>query len=254
VALGRTLAALAGPAELAGPAAQPGATRVAIIVDAIEDQDLTTIAAAVADWPLLTGSAGLAAGLSGPRPSHARSTAIHPGRRLVLCGSASVASRNQVAAARVRIPSAKLDLSALANDRDQEFARLAAWLQRTAGETAPTTPLMVYAVGPEDGPVAPLAAAQLADAIEDCLAELAVAAMRGDTRQLLVAGGETSGAVVERLGVRRLAIGPSIAQGVPWTSARLAGGTDVNLALKSGNFGDPDIFVTAWRMLDHPSR
>jgi 3-dehydrotetronate 4-kinase len=63
----------------------------------------------------------------------------------------------------------------------------------------------------------------------------------------VVAGGETSGAVVEALGVRALAIGPEIAPGVPWTAA--VGGAPLRLALKSGNFGGPDFFIRAFERL-----
>jgi len=66
--------------------------------------------------------------------------------------------------------------------------------------------------------------------------------------RFLVAGGETSGAVVAALGVRALTIGPEIAPGVPWT--RSIGAPDLALALKSGNFGGPDFFLTAWSLLD----
>ncbi len=68
----------------------------------------------------------------------------------------------------------------------------------------------------------------------------------GFTR-FLVAGGETSGAVVGALGVAALQIGPEIDPGVPWT--RSIGAPDVALALKSGNFGAPDFFLKAWTKL-----
>ena len=69
---------------------------------------------------------------------------------------------------------------------------------------------------------------------------------RGFAR-LVVAGGETSGAVIEALGAKALSIGPEIDPGVPWT--RSVGGPDLALALKSGNFGAPDFFLKAWRLL-----
>ena len=68
----------------------------------------------------------------------------------------------------------------------------------------------------------------------------------GFTR-MIVAGGETSGAVVNGLGVTALEIGPEIDPGVPWT--RSIGGTELALALKSGNFGAPDFFLKAWDRL-----
>ena len=68
----------------------------------------------------------------------------------------------------------------------------------------------------------------------------------GFTR-MIVAGGETAGAVVNGLGVTALEIGPEIDPGVPWT--RSIGGTELALALKSGNFGAPDFFLKAWDRL-----
>jgi len=68
---------------------------------------------------------------------------------------------------------------------------------------------------------------------------------------LVVAGGETSGAVVQALGVRQMVIGPQIDPGVPWTHARAGACADVplHLALKSGNFGAPDFFTKAFDKL-----
>ena len=66
--------------------------------------------------------------------------------------------------------------------------------------------------------------------------------------QLIVAGGETSGAVVTKLGLDLLRIGPEIDPGVPWTLAS-GGSREIALALKSGNFGSEEFFVNAWRLL-----
>ena len=66
-------------------------------------------------------------------------------------------------------------------------------------------------------------------------------------RRLVVAGGETSGAVVQALGVRHMQIGPQIDPGVPWTWAPTDLGADIHLALKSGNFGSTDFFVKTTR-------
>ena len=82
--------------------------------------------------------------------------------------------------------------------------------------------------------------------VERALAEAATHLVATGVTRLIVAGGETSGAVVGALGVKALEIGPEIDPGVPWTRAV---GRDLVLALKSGNFGAPDFFVKAWRML-----
>jgi uncharacterized protein YgbK (DUF1537 family) len=80
--------------------------------------------------------------------------------------------------------------------------------------------------------------------VEDALRAIAVGLAAAGVRRFVVAGGETSGAVTEALGVRALAIGPEIAPGVPWT--RAADGKPYALALKSGNFGGPDFFTRAF--------
>ena len=84
--------------------------------------------------------------------------------------------------------------------------------------------------------------------VEFALAAIAAGLVRAGVRRLVVAGGETSGAVVQALGVQQLRIGPPICPGVPWTQARLPhGGDALLLVLKSGNFGGPDFFVQALR-------
>jgi 3-dehydrotetronate 4-kinase len=83
--------------------------------------------------------------------------------------------------------------------------------------------------------------------LELTLGNLARTAVGLGVRRVVVAGGETSGAVVGALGVDALTIGPEIDPGVPWT--RTLAGTDLALALKSGNFGAPDFFLKAWGML-----
>ena len=84
--------------------------------------------------------------------------------------------------------------------------------------------------------------------VEKALAEIAARLVEEGVDRLIVAGGETSGAVVQRLGIQGLRIGPEIDPGVPWTMAH---GTarPLYLALKSGNFGAPDFFLKAWSRL-----
>jgi 3-dehydrotetronate 4-kinase len=91
--------------------------------------------------------------------------------------------------------------------------------------------------------------------VEDTLSRIALGLVQAGVRQLVVAGGETSGAVVQALGVQRLAIGPQIDPGVPWTAVQsaAAGGQTLHLALKSGNFGAVDFFTKAFTLLE-PAR
>jgi uncharacterized protein YgbK (DUF1537 family) len=83
--------------------------------------------------------------------------------------------------------------------------------------------------------------------IEQLMAEVAVGIVGNGVTRLIVAGGETSGAVVNALEVKVLSIGPEIDPGVPWTLSR--SGPKLALALKSGNFGAPDFFLKAWDYL-----
>jgi uncharacterized protein YgbK (DUF1537 family) len=82
--------------------------------------------------------------------------------------------------------------------------------------------------------------------VEQALAAATRQLVASGFSRLIVAGGETSGAVVNGLGVTALEIGPEIDPGVPWTRAI---GHDLVLALKSGNFGAPDFFTKAWKLL-----
>jgi len=84
--------------------------------------------------------------------------------------------------------------------------------------------------------------------VEDTLAAVAVALQAMDFRRFIIAGGETSGAVVNALDVKALRIGPEIDPGVPWTVS-LGDDKPVALALKSGNFGANDFFLKAWKAL-----
>ena len=84
--------------------------------------------------------------------------------------------------------------------------------------------------------------------VEHTLASIAEALVARGVRRLVVAGGETSGAVVSQLGVAALRIGADIDPGVPWTYAE-GSGAPLLLALKSGNFGAPDFFLKAFRQL-----
>jgi len=107
-------------------------------------------------------------------------------------------------------------------------------------------PVLVYATAPPDEIASAqwvLGAERAAGLVEAAFRTIAVTLAANGVRAFVVAGGETSGAVVEALGVRALAIGPEIDPGVPWT--RAVGGEPFWLALKSGNFGGPDFFAKA---------
>ncbi|WP_307853726.1 3-oxo-tetronate kinase [Streptomyces tagetis] len=236
----------------------PGALRAAldassddgpcyVVVDAIDDEDLTRIAAATAHHPLVTGGSGLALGLPSRGAPATAAMPVVPGHRAVLAGSASAATRAQTEAALPDLPSTRLDLAALRADAAAEVARLTDWA-RAHWSAAPGRPVLVYAVGSlsdieRDPPEGQRPAAEL---VEEALADCAVAFAGAGARQFVVAGGETSGSVVRALGVRRLELGPALAPGVSWAHGSAPDGASYNLALKSGNFGGRSLFTGAW--------
>jgi 3-dehydrotetronate 4-kinase len=232
---------------------EPAAQKAITILDATSDADLRTIAAATDDFPLVTGAAGLALGLTGPHPDSARAPSTGDGPGVVLSGSASAATRAQVAHARDRLPHRRLDLRALREDFGAAVAELVSFA-RECWEKDPAQPPVIYAVAQESDVErrAPRGGADAATLAEQALSRCAAELVASGARHLLVAGGETSGAVVTALGARSLHIGNPIAPGVCWAraDAHLDGRAHpVDLALKSGNFGGTDIFTTAWDAL-----
>lgn len=169
------------------------------------------------------------------------------GAALVISGSCSAATRRQVAAAiEAGLPAWRIDPLGGEPLPDQARAALD-WL---AGQDS-AKPALVYSTAEPDAIAAAkasLGSERAGQLIEHALADVAAGAVAAGVTRLLVAGGETSGAVVGRLGVDSLEIGPEIAPGVPWT--RSTGTPSLALALKSGNFGADDIFVKAWELLE----
>ena len=226
--------------------ADPGTPRIHVL-DAIDESDLATIAAAAEPLPLWSGGSGLALGLPPGPATDAREIPVVPGHRVVLAGSASAATRRQVAAVADRMPSRRLDLAALRTDPAGTVDDLVTW---AAAQWRQDTPVLIYAVGSLDHVEPARPGTEPASVlVERALAGCAVGLAGRGARQFLVAGGETSGAVTAALGVTALRIGPAVAPGVAWAAGTTAAGDPVDLALKSGNFGADDIFVTAWDRL-----
>ena len=244
---------IAQPVVAAGPTAVRAAldalaadgVRLAI-ADAIADADLRVLGEACADAPLITGGSGIALGLpanfrrAGLLRPHRPELAPVGGPGVVICGSCSVATRRQVERHAARAPALRLDVDALLDGR-LDAAALADWVLAREGGVAP----IVYSSADPEAVRAAQArhgAAAVSGAIEHCLGELSARLYARGVRRQVIAGGETSGAVVQALGVRLLAIGPEIDPGVP----ALAGvDMPVALALKSGNFGADDFFDKA---------
>jgi len=207
------------------------------IVDAIRDEHLIAAGEVCAQMPLAVGGAGLAMGIARTLVQGAPRRAAHvlpkvAGASVILAGSCSEATLGQVEAARGRYASLKLDPENL------DVPAALAWAKPKLG----AEPVMIYTSAPPAE-----RSARRADAIEHAFRDLARGLAAAGVRRFVVAGGETSGAVTEALGVKALAIGPEIAPGVPWT-ASLAG-EPMLLALKSGNFGGPHFFMQAFETL-----
>lgn len=220
------------------------------VVDAITDADLMAIGAAASHHALITGGSGVAMGL----PANFRAAGLlqqadvaalpaAPGHAAVLAGSCSRATMFQLGTARDRVPTLQLD--PLATPDAASLTRQALeWASGRLGDT----PVVIAASAPPDQ-VAALQAKLGREAagalVEETMAAIAAGLVEAGVRRMVVAGGETSGAVVSRLGVGQLRIGAEIDPGVPWTYAE-GSGPAMRLALKSGNFGGRDFFTAAF--------
>jgi 3-dehydrotetronate 4-kinase len=230
-----------------------------LIVDAITDANLMDIGKAAANMKLVTGGSGAALGLPAnfvregllkPADANARMTAPK-GRAAILSGSCSEATRGQVAAAiAAGVPALKVDPLAIASGT-LGHKDIVQWTLKQPADR----PVLIYSSA---DPVSvrtvqdKLGRDAAGSLVERELAAAGKQMVASGFNRLIVAGGETSGAVVGALGVTALEIGPEIDPGVPWTRAigiMAFGGEPLVLALKSGNFGAPDFFTKAWEKL-----
>ena len=221
------------------------------IADAVSDRHLQALGTAAADLALISGGSGiamglpenfrrqglLAAGAPADRLPHA------PGLAAILAGSCSAATLGQIehhrAAGR---PAFVLDPIGLADGGDDVERALA-----FAEEHLVEGPVLISSSAPPEEVAKVqerLGRERAGAAIEDAMAAIAQGLAARGVRRLVVAGGETAGAVVAALGVTGLRIGPAIDPGVPWTTS--LGEPPLALALKSGNFGAPDFFIKAF--------
>ncbi len=223
------------------------------ITDALDENDLMVIGEACADYALITGGSGIAIGLpenfrrAGLLQSGiaADSLPAITGHAAVLSGSCSRATNEQVALMAQDHPSLKIDPQALA--RGEPVAQMAIdW----AAPLLADGPVLIYATAtPEDvrKTQSEIGVDKAGALVEDAMGAIARGLVEAGVRRLIVAGGETSGAVVGALEVPGLRIGPEIDPGVPWTAS--LGDPALLLALKSGNFGAPDFFTKALKVL-----
>lgn len=229
------------------------------LVDALTEHDLDAIAAAIlrraADEPLLAaGGAGVATALARAEVREGVDAtaadlalpSVPVTGRLILAGSASAATRGQIAAfSGERHILDPLDLAAGSAALDRVRDALAARDDRRV-------PVLVHASPDVASAHAALGAGRSAELLEEALSGLALFAVHElGYSHLIVAGGETSGAVTARLGIDRLRIGAQAAPGVPWAVAASPGpegDRTVAVLLKSGNFGGPGLFSDAWEV------
>ncbi|MFO1036798.1 MAG: 3-oxo-tetronate kinase [Geminicoccaceae bacterium] len=228
-----------------------GAGRRFAVPDVIDDGDLVELGAAAADLALVTGGSGIALGLP---PNFRRAGLLDAvqadglpavqGQELVLAGSCSVATLGQIEAMASTRPALKLDGWDGPESRRVESA--VEW----ARERLPSGPVLIYASAPPDEVRAlqdRLGREKAGAVIEETMAGIATALVDTGVRRLVVAGGETSGAVVKALGIQALRIGPQIDPGVP--ACVSIGDRPLAIALKSGNFGGTDFFLKALRTM-----
>jgi uncharacterized protein YgbK (DUF1537 family) len=256
-----------GLVDLAAVARGPDAVRAhladlvakgfgAAIADAVFARDLETIGAVALAHRVSVGASGLGLGLaralvaSGRVKDNATTTisdAPVGGFAACLAGSCSQATLQQIARAEQTMPVLRLDPEQIIAG-GEEVRRALAWVGDRLGKgpvliASSSTPDQVAALQARHGRDA------AGHAIEQAMADLAEGLVETGVRRLVVAGGETSGAVVDRLGIPGFLVGAEIAAGVPVLRAVGAAGGEMLLALKSGNFGGPDFFGDALRLM-----
>jgi 3-dehydrotetronate 4-kinase len=224
----------------------------AAIIDAVFDRDLETIGRVAAQHGLSVGASGLGLGLARalistgrvqPAAAADESRAAVGGPAACLAGSCSQATLQQIETAGSVMPVLRLDPGRILAGQG-EAERALDWARSRLADgpvliAASATPENVAAVQARHGREA------AGHAIEQAMADIAQGLVTSGVRRLVVAGGETSGAVVDRLAIPGFLVGQEIAAGVPVLRAVGAVAGDMLLALKSGNFGGPTFFADA---------
>jgi uncharacterized protein YgbK (DUF1537 family) len=237
----------------------------AAIIDAVFDLDLETIGVVALDHRVSVGASGIGLGLaralvaSAGGTSACSTTTDAPVGGLAAClaGSCSQATLGQIASAEQVMPVLHLDPDRVVAGPD-EVRRALAWAQDLLNQDILNKdhldkgPLLIASSASPDQ-VAALQARHGRDAagqaIEQAMADIAEGLVQAGVRRLVVAGGETSGAVVDRLRIPGFLVGEEIAAGVPVLQAVGAKTEPMLLALKSGNFGGRDFFSDALKLM-----
>lgn len=224
------------------------------VVDAVSNDDLLRLGPALAAMPLVTAGSGVAIGLPanfGIAPSsQASALPAAEGLTAVVSGSCSIATNRQVMNfIQTGRPAMAVDPLRIASGVDVATEALA-WAEPLLAQG----PVLVYSTAETSAVKSVqgrLGVEEAGAMVERTIAAIARGLVALGVRQLVVAGGETSGACVQALGVTQMQIGPQIDPGVPWCHAlaEAAGGAGVHLTLKSGNFGADDFFTKAFKVL-----
>lgn len=228
----------------------------AAVIDAVFDRDLETIGSVALDHRLSVGASGIGLGLaralvaSGRVKSNTQSAIADTpvgGPAACLAGSCSQATLQQIASAEKAMPVLHLDPDRVVAGKE-ETQRALAWAKKRINQgpiliASSSTPEQVAALQARHGRDA------AGHAIEQAMADIAEGLVQSGVRRLVVAGGETSGAVVDRLGIPGFLVGAEIAAGVPVLRAVGAKDGEMLLALKSGNFGGPEFFSDALKLM-----
>ncbi len=228
----------------------------AAIADAVFERDLETIGIAALDHRVSVGASGIGLGLARALVASGRAKANKAtdisgkavgGPAACLAGSCSQATLQQIAKAEQAMPVLHLNSEQIVAGKD-ETQRALGW----ALERLSKGPILIASSSTPDQ-VAALQARHGRDAaghaIEQAMADIAEGLVKSGVRRLVVAGGETSGAVVDRLRIPGFLVGPEIAAGVPVLRAVGAKDGEMLLALKSGNFGGPEFFSDALKLM-----
>ena len=245
---------LAGPYAIRKAFDQLQKEDVAIAVtDVLNDEHLYFLGEAVKDFKLITGGSGIALGLPSQfksRNNHQEETRAHSlpkvlGKEIVLSGSCSEMTLAQVDEFSKRYSTLKLNPIELA-ENNSALANAVNWVIQAKVEE----PILVYASAPPDAvkqAQKKLGRDLASSTVENALAKIALAAVQNGFRRIVVAGGETAGAVVSNLGIKGIMIGEQIDPGVPTTVS--IGDPSIGLVLKSGNFGSANFFEKAFEVM-----
>lgn len=219
-----------------------------VVVDALQDEDLMTIGSAASNLALITGGSGIALGLPAnfKKQGKIKGKTSHwkgeDGGCAVLSGSCSNTTRNQIKHHSENNPTFEINTAEVINGL-MTPAKVCDWLSRQPG-----IPLVYSSADPETVEAVQKAFGmdEASHALESFFSQVALQLVNNGLSRLILAGGETSGAVIEGLKITEMQIGPEIDPGVPAMRAN----EQLVFTLKSGNFGAPDFFTKAAKVLE----